>query len=197
MATTTSGVSIDGNDQCVNNDRDKRSANGGNRLCFRYECGPEDSNVFGFFKKKVTKERRYDVTNIQYELVVMTAGLIKKQTDMFKMANRQHDEVSGAPLLSAGYITPWVIGYCTGLLDAVAQTEANRMTYSNEMQELLFSVVFGDDKILQSMATYIACNEAASPDHGFHAIYELYTGDLKQRLVKFVKVNLLRACSAT
>ncbi|MCZ5544954.1 helix-turn-helix domain-containing protein, partial [Escherichia coli] len=71
-----------------------------------------------------------------------------------------------------------VIGYCTGLLDAVTQTEANRMAFTSEMLGLLFAAVFGDDKSLEAMGTYIACNEASSPDHGFHVTYELYMSGL-------------------
>lgn len=41
--------------------------------------------MFGLFKKKAKAERCYDVTRIQYELVVMSSKLIKKQTDMFKV----------------------------------------------------------------------------------------------------------------
>lgn len=67
--------------------------------------------MFGLFKKKAKAERRYDVTRIQYELVVMSSKLIKKQTDMFKVIKGEREEAVGDPLLSAGYITPWVIGY--------------------------------------------------------------------------------------
>ncbi|ELZ1100830.1 hypothetical protein ACRTST_005056, partial [Escherichia coli] len=67
---------------------------------------------------------------------------------------------------------------CTGLLDAVTQTEANRMAFTSEMLGLLFAAVFGDDKSLEAMGTYIACNEASSPDHGFHVTYELYMSGL-------------------
>lgn len=114
--------------------------------------------MFGLFKKKAKAERCYDVTRIQYELVVMSSKLIKKQTDMFKVIKGEREEALGDPLLSAGYITPWVIGYCTGLLDAVTQTEANRMAFTSEMLGLLFAAVFGDDKSLEAMGTYIACN---------------------------------------
>lgn len=134
--------------------------------------------MFGLFKKKTKAERCYDVTRIQYELVVMSSKLIKKQTDMFKVIKGEREEALGDPLLSAGYITPWVIGYCTGLLDAVTQTEANRMAFTSEMLGLLFAAVFGDDKSLEAMGTYIACNEASSPDHGFHVTYELYMSGL-------------------
>jgi hypothetical protein len=134
--------------------------------------------MFGLFKKKAKAERRYDVTRIQYELVVMSSRLIKKQTDMFKVIKEEREEAVGDPLLSAGYITPWVIGYCTGLLDAVTQTEANRMAFTSEMLGLLFAAVFGDDKSLEAMGTYIACNEASSPDHEFHVTYELYMSGL-------------------
>ncbi len=97
---------------------------------------------------------------------------------MFKVIKGEREEALGDPLLSAGYITPWVIGYCTGLLDAVTQTEANRMAFTSEMLGLLFAAVFGDDKSLEAMGTYIACNEASSPDHGFHVTYELYMSGL-------------------
>ena len=86
--------------------------------------------MFGLFKKKTKAERRYDVTRIQYELVVMSSGLISKQTVMFNaMMDKERRELEGSPYLSAGYITPWVIGYITGILDAVTQTEANRMAF--------------------------------------------------------------------
>lgn len=134
--------------------------------------------MFGLFKKKAKVERCYDVTRIQYELVVMSSKLIKKQTDRFKVIKGEREEALGDPLLSAGYITPWVIGYCTGLLDAVTQTEANRMAFTSEMLGLLFAVVFGDDKFRETMGTYIACNESSSPDHGFHVMYELYMSGL-------------------
>ncbi|MEF6532835.1 hypothetical protein U9002_23480 [Escherichia coli] len=131
--------------------------------------------MFGLFKKKTKAERRYDVTRIQYELVVMSSGLISKQTVMFNaMMDKERRELEGSPYLSAGYITPWVIGYVTGILDAVTQTEANRMAFTSEMLGLIFSVVFGDDKSHDAMVTYIACNEASSPDHEFHVTYELY-----------------------
>ncbi|WP_113625472.1 hypothetical protein [Pectobacterium peruviense] len=134
--------------------------------------------MFGFFKKKVTAERHYDVTHIQSNLIVITSGLIKTQSDMFKMVNQGREEVARSPLLSAGYITPWVIGYCTGLMDAVTQTKANRMIFTSEMLGLLFEVVFGSDKSQEAMVTYIACNEASSPDHRFHVTYELYMSGL-------------------
>ena len=136
--------------------------------------------MFGLFKKKAKSkaERHYDVTHLQYELVVMSSGLIKKQTDMFKVIKGEREGAVGDLLLSAGYITPWVIGYCTGLLDAVTQKEANRMAFSSEMLGLLFTAVFGDDKSLEAMGTYIACNEVSIPDHGYHVTYELYMSGL-------------------
>lgn len=48
--------------------------------------------MFGLFKKKAKAERCYDVTRIQYELVVMSSKLIKKQTDMFKVIKGERDE---------------------------------------------------------------------------------------------------------
>ena len=48
--------------------------------------------MFGLFKKKAKAERRYDVTRIQYELVVMSSKLIKKQTDMFKVIKGEREE---------------------------------------------------------------------------------------------------------
>lgn len=52
------------------------------------------------------------------------------------------------------------------------------MAFTSEMLGLIFSVVFGDDKSQDAMVTYIACNEASSPDHGFHVTYELYMSGL-------------------
>ncbi|MDN1860561.1 hypothetical protein FCZ58_15340 [Escherichia coli] len=49
--------------------------------------------MFGLFKKKAKAERCYDVTRIQYELVVMSSKLIKKQTDMFKVIKGEREEV--------------------------------------------------------------------------------------------------------
>lgn len=135
--------------------------------------------MFGFFKKKIKTERRYDVTHIQYELVVMSSGLVSKQTEMFNaMTDKKRRGVEGSTFLSAGYITPWVVGYITGILDAVTQTQANKMAFTSEMLGLIFSVVFGDDKSHDAMVTYIACNEASSPDHEFHVTYELYMSGL-------------------
>lgn len=135
--------------------------------------------MFGFFKKKIKTERRYDVTHIQYELVVMSSGLVSKQTVMFNaMTDKKRRGVGGSPFLSAGYITPWVIGYITGILDAVTQTQANKMAFTSEMLGLIFSVIFSDDKSHDAMVTYIACNEASSPDHEFHITYELYMSGL-------------------
>lgn len=48
--------------------------------------------MFGLFKKKAKAERCYDVTRIQYELVVMSSKLIKKQTDMFKVIKGEREE---------------------------------------------------------------------------------------------------------
>ncbi|EKN3725335.1 TPA: hypothetical protein ACPZRY_001895 [Yersinia enterocolitica] len=135
--------------------------------------------MFGFFKKKIKTERRYDVTRIQYELVVMSSRLVSKQTVMFNhMTDKESSGVEGSQFLSTGYITPWVIGYITGILDAVTQTEANKMAFTSEMLELLFAVVFGDDKSQEAMISYIACNEASPPNHAFNVTYEIYMSGL-------------------
>lgn len=135
--------------------------------------------MFGIFKRKAKTERRYDVTPRHSDLVVMSASLISKQTVMFNaMTDEEKREEVGRPYLSAGYITPWVIGYIAGCLDAVTQTEANRMKYTSEMLGLLFSVIFGDDKSQEAMITYISCNEASSPDHASHVTYEIYMNGL-------------------
>ncbi len=137
--------------------------------------------MFGLFRKKRVEERRYDVSYVQSELVVLAARLISKQTDMFShIVDNSNDRDKNGQLLSPRYITPWVIGYCIGLLDAVTQTQANRMKFTAEMQSLLFSVMFGESKVPNANAVYIACNEASDPDHVFHVTFEIYLSGLEK-----------------
>lgn len=137
--------------------------------------------MFGLFRKKSVEERRYDVSHIESELVVLTARCISKQTDMFiHMARESDSPDNSGSLLSQKYIMPWVIGYCTGLLDAVTQTQENGMKFTSEMQSLLFSVVFGEDKVPSAIGTYIACNEASCSDDPFNLMFEEYMSGLNK-----------------
>lgn len=137
--------------------------------------------MFGLFKKKVKTGRRYDVTHVQSELVVLSSRFVSKQTDLFYVTkDKKFSAIEDSTLLSADYITPWVIGYLTGILDAVTQTQANRMTFTPEMLELLFAVVFGDDKSSQATVTYIASNEVSSPNDPLYGIYESYMSGLSK-----------------
>lgn len=135
--------------------------------------------MFGLFKKKKQEPRRYDVTQIEFDVTALTSNLIKKQTDFYYFQKEQQERNKRSPLLSAEYITPWVIGYCVGMLDAISQTEANHMVYTSEMQLLLFSVVFGEEHVIDAFGMYIACNEIES-DSPFGVINEEYSSGLNK-----------------
>lgn len=129
--------------------------------------------MFGLFKKKKPEPRRYDVTQAEFDVIALTANLIQTQTNFYRFRKEQRGRKKHSPLLSSEYITPWIIGYCVGILDAIAQTKANNMVYTSEMQQLLFSVVFGEDSVINAVGMYIACNEV-EPDSPFGAMNEEY-----------------------
>lgn len=129
--------------------------------------------MFGLFKKKKPEPRRYDVTQAEFDVITLTANLIQTQTDFYRFRKEQRERKKHSPLLSAEYITPWIVGYCVGILDAIAQTKANHMVYTSEMQALLFSVVFGEEHVINAGGMYIACNEL-EPDSPFGAMNEEY-----------------------
>lgn len=133
--------------------------------------------MFGLFKKKNPEPRRYDVTQAEFDVTALTANLIQKQTDFYRFQKEQRERKKHSPLLSSEYITPWIIGYCVGMLDAIAQTEANNMVYTSEMQQLLFSVVFGEENVINAFSMYIACNEVES-ESPFSAMNEEYSSGL-------------------
>ncbi|HGY3148324.1 TPA: hypothetical protein ACNVU4_002391 [Morganella morganii] len=136
--------------------------------------------MFGLFNKKKQEPRRYDVTQTEFDVTVLTSNLIKKQTDLYSFFSKGRTrKKKRSPLLSAEYITPWVIGYCVGMLDAISQTEASHMVYTSEMQLLLFSVVFGEEHVIDAFGMYIACNEVES-DSPFSVMNEEYSSGLNK-----------------
>lgn len=135
--------------------------------------------MFGLFKKKKPEPKRYDVTQAEFDVIALTANLIQKQTDFYHFQKEQRERKKHSPLLSSEYITPWVIGYCVGMLDAIAQTEANHMVYTSEMLALLFSVVFGEEHVINAGGMYIACNEV-EPESPFSTMNEEYSSGLSK-----------------
>ncbi|WP_413492857.1 hypothetical protein [Morganella psychrotolerans] len=135
--------------------------------------------MFGLFKKKKSEPRRYDVTQAEFDVTAFTANLIQTQTDFYHFQKEQQERNKRSPLLSAEYITPWIVGYCVGMLDAISQTKANHMVYTSEMQQLLFSVVFGEDNVINALSMYITCNEVES-DSPFYVMNEEYFLGLKK-----------------
>lgn len=127
------------------------------------------------FIKNFNEKESCGASQEQHELISLVSGLINKQAEMYSAMGNECRDRNTSSLLSEEYMTPWIVGYSSGLLDVVMQKDKNTISPAYEMLVMLFSAIYGEDKVVSAVAMYIACQEASSVNSFYKMPYEVFT----------------------